>query len=114
MYFCPQVSPELQDFILQLLDKDVLKRLDVVATMQHPWVTLNGTAPLRSQREQQFAASVGLPSGFGSACGADGGCNSPGAVVLTEKDIETAIRQMDGGVGELMDVVFTEMQYSDG
>lgn len=31
---CLQVSPELRDLICQLLDKDVLKRLDIQGALQ--------------------------------------------------------------------------------
>lgn len=125
------MSPELQDFLARLLDKDVLQRLDVVAALSHPWVTLGGTAPLASQRDAHFAASVGLGanSALGRAAsggprgrlgagllgggGAGGGCAS-GGLTLRAEDLSGAIRPMDGGVGHLMDVVFTEATYTDG
>lgn len=34
MCACAQVSPELSDFICQLLDKNVMKRLDIQGALQ--------------------------------------------------------------------------------
>lgn len=33
-HICAQVSPELRDFICQLLDKNVMKRLDIQGALQ--------------------------------------------------------------------------------
>jgi len=104
----PQVSPELRDFICQLLEKDVLKRLDIHAALQHPWVTLGGSAPLLSIRQQQL--SGGLSAAGGSSCSIAGG-----ALEATQEEIDAAIKQIaTGGVSELMDVVFAERVLQPG
>lgn len=76
---------------MQLLDKDVLKRLDITAAMQHPWVTHYGTMPLVSCREQAMRGSVSV----------------------SQEEIDAAVRQIDGNMVDLMDVVFEEVHYMD-
>ena len=44
----PATSPELQDLILQLLQKDPAKRATMQQVMTHPWVSCNGAQPLQS------------------------------------------------------------------
>lgn len=106
----PQVSPELRDFICHLLEKDVLKRLDIHGALQHPWVTLGGSAPLLSIRQQQL--SGGLSAAGGSSCSTAGG---GGALEATQEEIDAAIKQIaTGGVSELMDVVFAERVLQPG
>ncbi len=112
------ISSELRDFLMQLLDKDVLKRLDVVAAMRHPWITLSGAAPLVSLREQQFAASVAMEV----ATGPNGIPKAPlsrlpsgvGVVSISQEDMDAAIRQIDGSTAQCVDQVFVEAQYCDG
>jgi serine/threonine protein kinase len=103
-----QVSPELRDFISQLLDKDVMQRLDVTAAMQHPWVTLGGSAPLASCRqqdqEQQQQQQGETGSGSSGCLGLD----------VSQEDIDAAIRQIGSSMSELMDVVFEEVTLQRG
>jgi serine/threonine protein kinase len=76
-----QVSPELLDFIGKLLAKDVLQRLDVHGAMVHPWVTLGGSAPLLSIKQQQMEHSS--MANWAVACpGAGFGSLQVGAVLL--------------------------------
>jgi serine/threonine protein kinase len=106
-----QVSPELRDFIARLLDKDVMQRLDVTAAMQHPWVTLGGSAPLASCRQQDLEQQQQQ----GEACGG-GGSNSSSCLGLdvSQEDIDAAIRQIGCSMSELMDVVFEEVTLQRG
>lgn len=97
-----QVSPELKDFLAELLEKDVLKRLDVLSAMQHPWVTLGGGAPLASMQQQRLAQSMDVPS-----IALEG-------VQVSQEDIDAAIRQIGSGTYELMDVAFEEQHFSMG
>jgi serine/threonine protein kinase len=109
---CAQVSPELRDFISQLLDKDVMQRLDVTAAMQHPWVTLGGSAPLASCRQQDLEQQQQQQ---GEACGG-GGSNNNSCLGLdvSQEDIDAAIRQIGCSMSELMDVVFEEVTLQAG
>lgn len=102
LLLCRQVSPELRDFIAQLLEKDVLQRLDVLAAMQHPWVTLGGSAPLVSCRQQELAQGVGAAS------------LTLEGVEISQQDIDAAIRQIGSSSFEQMDVVFEEVQLQAG
>jgi hypothetical protein len=107
----PNVSPELRDLICQLLDKDVLKRLDVQGALQHPWVTLGGSAPLVSMRQQEMAGGLHA-AGVASCAGGGGAC---GSLEATQEEIDAAIKQItSGGVSELMDVVFEERVLQPG
>jgi serine/threonine protein kinase len=100
-----QVSPELRDFIAQLLEKDVMQRLDVTAAMQHPWVTLGGSAPLASCRQQDIEQQQGEAGSSSSSClGLD----------VSQEDIDAAIRQIGSSMSELMDVVFEEVTLQHG
>lgn len=91
-----EVSLELRNLLEGLLNKDVCNRFDVASALQHPWITANGTAPLQS-----FHVSGGQ-AGF--ALG----------MQVTQQDIEDAIVQTDGGIHDLMAVVFEEENFVDG
>eukprot|EP00879_Flechtneria_rotunda_P016543 GHRR01017312.1.p1 GENE.GHRR01017312.1~~GHRR01017312.1.p1 ORF type:complete len:426 (+),score=183.95 GHRR01017312.1:923-2200(+) len=95
----PEVSPELRELISQLLDKDVLRRLDVAGAMQHPWVTLGGSAPLASIRQQEMSGKS---------------CVSFDGIAVSQGDIDAAIRQIGSNMLELMDVVFEEVHLQPG
>jgi hypothetical protein len=97
---CLQVSPELRDLLSGLLAKDVLQRLHVRAAMQHPWVTLNGSAPLHSIRGEGPGAAI-------STVGAPGA-----AVKVTQADIDAAIRRSAGSAA--IDAVFEEVALVPG
>lgn len=74
-------------------------------TLQHPWVTLGGSAPLVSIRQQQGAH----PAAGGASSGV---C---GTLEATQEEIDAAIQQIaSGGVSELMDVVFAERVLQPG
>lgn len=78
--------------------------------VQHPWVTLGGSAPLVSIRQQEMAG--GLHPAGGSSCSAGVSC---GALEATQEEIDAAIQQIaSGGVSELMDVVFEEKVLQPG
>jgi serine/threonine protein kinase len=105
-----QVSSELRDFISRLLDKDVMQRLDVTAAMQHPWVTLGGSAPLASCRQQDLEQQQQQ----GEACGGSGSNHSCLGLDVSQEDIDAAIRQIGCSMSELMDVVFEEVTLQQG
>jgi len=63
--FPHEISPELQDLLCKLLDKNSLTRISLPEVKYHPWVTLHGTDPMPStnnlpvlqvSREEVFAA----------------------------------------------------------
>lgn len=79
--------------------------------LQHPWVTLGGSAPLVSIRQQELSAGGLNPTG-GISCSVGGVC---GALEATQEEIDAAIKQIaSGGVSELMDVVFDERVLQPG
>jgi hypothetical protein len=78
--------------------------------VQHPWVTLGGSAPLVSMRQQQMAGGLHA-AGVASCTG--GGVS--GSLEATQEEIDAAIKQIaSGGVSELMDVVFEERVLQPG
>eukprot|EP00775_Hariotina_reticulata_P008788 gene8788-8966_t len=104
-----QVSPELLDFVRKLLDKDVLQRLDVYGAMAHPWVTLGGSAPLPSIKQQQMEGG-GAMTNWAMACPGGGFAG----LQVTQQDIDAAIRQTGSSRHELLDVVFEEVHFQPG
>lgn len=85
----------------------MLKRLDVVAALRHPWVTRGGSLPLHSLAAAAAgtgASSSRRNSGTGAAC----------SVQVSEQDMQEAIRQIDGSLAAVMDWVFEEARYADG
>jgi serine/threonine protein kinase len=108
----PEVSPELRDFLGRLLERDACARLDVAAAMQHPWVTLHGSAPLISTRQQQGGGGAGAAAGGGAG---GGGVADSWVLEATPEEIAAAIKQIGGGgVSELMEAVFAEQLLQPG
>lgn len=103
------MSPELADFVSRLLDKNVLSRLDVAAALQHPWVTLGGSAPLPSMA----AAAAVAAAGSGGSGGASGS-SLLGGLAVSQREIDEAIRQISSSTREAMDVVFEELHLAPG
>uniref|UniRef100_A0AAY4B6T0 calcium/calmodulin-dependent protein kinase n=1 Tax=Denticeps clupeoides TaxID=299321 RepID=A0AAY4B6T0_9TELE len=54
----PQISVELQDLLVQMLDKDPESRIPVPDIKLHPWVTLDGAAPLPLEEEHCTVVEV--------------------------------------------------------
>eukprot|EP00070_Physeter_catodon_P047074 XP_028353968.1 calcium/calmodulin-dependent protein kinase kinase 1 isoform X7 [Physeter catodon] len=54
----PEVSEELKDLILKMLDKNPETRLGVPDIKLHPWVTKNGEEPLPSEEEHCTVVEV--------------------------------------------------------
>ncbi|XP_021094021.1 calcium/calmodulin-dependent protein kinase kinase 1 isoform X2 [Heterocephalus glaber] len=54
----PEVSEELKDLILKMLDKDPETRIGVSDIKLHPWVTRNGEEPLPSEEEHCSVVEV--------------------------------------------------------
>lgn len=89
---CATVSCELRDLLERLLEKDPVKRIDVVEAMRHCWVTANSTAPLQPISREQLPRRTVQPT-------------------VTQADIDGAICATEGNVAELMDVIFEEVGF---
>ncbi|XP_045149271.1 calcium/calmodulin-dependent protein kinase kinase 1 [Echinops telfairi] len=57
-FFRPEVSDELKDLILKMLDKNPETRIGVSDIKLHPWVTKNGEEPLPSEEEHCSVVEV--------------------------------------------------------
>jgi hypothetical protein len=69
-------------------------------------VTLGGSAPLVSIRQQQGPHPAGVAGASSGLCG---------SLEATQEEIDAAIKQIaSGGVSELMDVVFAERVLQPG
>lgn len=75
-------------------------------SLQHPWVTLGGSAPLLSISQQPGGPTACGPAGLHSSSSSGG---LAGVLEASQEEIDAAIQQIaSGGVSELMDVVFEE------
>ena len=61
-------SPDLVDFMKELLQKDYSKRMTVDKAMVHPWTTLGGTQPFKLEETK--------------------------LITVTEQDVKSAIRPL--------------------
>ncbi|GFR39852.1 hypothetical protein Agub_g349 [Astrephomene gubernaculifera] len=67
----PPVSPQLADLITRLLNKDPASRLTVQQAVQHPWVSVQGLAPLRTASPVVLAARLQIAAAAAEAAGAE-------------------------------------------